>query len=236
VALSTGSLLGHAPVMLIATEDWARRYPGASIGMLVMRDAANVAGSPVVQALKERTVAGVRAAFPAPEAIKADPVLLAYRAYYKQFGKTYHVAGQLESVALKGRDLPAVSGLVDCMFAAELRDRLLTAGHDLAACVPPFTAGAAAGAERFTTMRGEEKELKPADMFIADAAGVISCVILGPDQRTRITPETRDAVYFVYAPPGVPETAVRAHLELIRDSIRLFAPQARDEELSILRA
>jgi DNA/RNA-binding domain of Phe-tRNA-synthetase-like protein len=222
--------------MLSASGDWARRYPGASIGMLVVRGAANRDQHPAVQSLKERVVAEVRAGFASPEAVKSDPVLQAYRAYYKQFGKTYHVAGQLESVALKGRGLPTVSALVDCMFAAELRDRLLTAGHDLSACSPPFTVAAAAGAERIATMRGEEKELKPGDMFISDSTGVISCVIHGPDQRTQITPGTADAVYFVYAPSGVPEAAVRAHLELIRDSVRLFAPDAREEELTVLKA
>ena len=57
--------------------------------------------------------------------------LPAYAAYYKRFGQRYHVGMQLESVAQKGKDLPDVAALVEGMFVAELRNLILTAGHDL---------------------------------------------------------------------------------------------------------
>jgi DNA/RNA-binding domain of Phe-tRNA-synthetase-like protein len=222
--------------MLNWTDEWTRAHPGAMVGMLVMRGAANCKAHDGLQAEKAGVESGLRARFTAIDAIKADPALQAYRAYYKRFGKTYHVAGQVESVALKGRSLPSVSGLVDAMFMAELKNRLLTAGHDLDACVPPFTVGAAGGSERFTTMRGEEKELKPDDMMISDAEGVISCIIHGPDRRSQITEGTRNAVYFVYAPVGITEAQVRAHLEDIRSYVRIFSPGVEAVSLEVATA
>jgi DNA/RNA-binding domain of Phe-tRNA-synthetase-like protein len=226
----------HPVSMLNTTGEWTRAHPGAMVGMLVMRGAVNCGAHDGLQAEKAKIESELRARYTSAEAIKADPVLQAYKAYYKPFGKTYHVAGQLDSVALKGKSLPAVNGLVDAMFMAELKNRLLTAGHDLATCSPPFTVGAAAGTERFITMRGEEKELKPGDMMISDAAGVISCIIHGPDQRTRITDLTRDAVYFVYAPSGIAEAQVRSHLEDIQSFVRIFAPAAVADALEVARA
>jgi DNA/RNA-binding domain of Phe-tRNA-synthetase-like protein len=226
----------HPFTMLNATNEWTRAHQGAMVGLLIVRGAANCGAHDGLQAGKGRIEADLRSRFTAPDLIKSDPVLQAYKAYYKRFGKTYHVAGQVESVAFKGRGLPSVNGLVDAMFMAELKNRLLTAGHDLAACSLPFTVGAAAGTERFTTMRGEEKELKPGDMMISDAAGVISCIIHGPDQRTRITDLTRDAAYFVYAPAGVTEEQVRAHLADIREYVRIFSPEASADAPEIARA
>lgn len=48
----------------------------------------------------------------------------------------------------------------------------------------------------------------------------------GPDRRTRITPETGDVLFAVYAPAGVGENAVRDHLEDIRANVLLVAPGA----------
>ncbi len=58
--------------------------------------------------------------------------LPAYASYYRAFDKTYHVLGQLKSVAVKGKAIPSVAALVEAMFIAELHNGLLTAGHDLA--------------------------------------------------------------------------------------------------------
>jgi DNA/RNA-binding domain of Phe-tRNA-synthetase-like protein len=118
------------------------------------------------------------------------------------------------------------------MFVAELKNQLLTAGHDLAAVRPPVTVGVALGNERYTTLNGWDQILKAGDMFMADCEGVISSVLYGPDRRTRITPETSAVLFAVYAPAGIGETAVRQHLEDIRAGVLLIAPEARTETLA----
>ena len=56
-----------------------------------------------------------------------------------------------------------------------------------------------------------EQQMKPGDMMISDARGVISSIVYGPDQRTRITPETTRVLLTV-------------------------SPDARTELLEVLRA
>jgi DNA/RNA-binding domain of Phe-tRNA-synthetase-like protein len=70
-------------------------------------------------------------------------------------------------------------------------------------------------------------------MFIADGAGVISSVIYGPDQRTRIQPTTRAALYTVYAPPGIGAAAVQSHLEDLRALVQAAYPGAKAAQLGI---
>jgi DNA/RNA-binding domain of Phe-tRNA-synthetase-like protein len=60
------------------------------------------------------------------------PVMSDYERYYKRFNKTYHVQLQVESIVLKGKNLPDVSPLVDANFVAEVETLVLTAGHDAA--------------------------------------------------------------------------------------------------------
>ena len=165
--------------------------------------------------------------------MKGLPVLEAYNAYYMKFKKTYHVQLQLESVVFQGKSIPRVSSLVEAMFVAELKNLLLTAGHDLAAVHKPVGVDVAEGSGRYIRLNGQEQQLKPGDMMIADAEGIISSVLYGPDQRTRITAETQQVLFTVYAPPGIGEEAVQQHLEDIRDNVLLVAPQAKVEALKV---
>lgn len=63
-------------------------------------------------------------------------------------------------------------------------------------------------------------------MCMADARGILSSVIYGPDQRTRIVPDTRRAMFVTYAPAGIDEDAVRDHLAAIEAYVRIVSPRA----------
>ena len=158
--------------------------------------------------------------------LRAIPVLASYRDYYKQFNETYHVQHQLESLVFKNRHIPKVAALVEAMFMAELKNLLLTAGHDLNAIESPLRIDVANGTESYIRMNGEGQTLKVGDMMIGDANGIVSCIIYGPDRRTRIRPETDRVVFTVYAPPGIEERDVSRHLEDIQENVTVIAPGA----------
>ncbi len=160
-------------------------------------------------------------------------VLQAYNNYYRRFKKSYHIQLQLESIVWKGKSIPSVSSLVEAMFMAEMKNMLLTAGHDLDIVSLPLTLDVSKGTESYILMRGEEQVLKPGDMMISDGVGVVSNVIYGPDRRTQITAGTRNVVFTVYTPTGIDVQAVEGHLQDIRDFILIFAPQARVELLKV---
>jgi len=224
--------------MLIVSEAWKATYPGAAQGLLVMRNVANLEHHSKLEKRKAELEEQLRARFAGYDkaALTVLPSVQPYVAYYGQFKKTYHVLLQLESVALKGKPLPRVAALVEAMFMAELKNQLLTAGHDLEALREPLRLDVATGDERYTLLNGKEETLKAGDMFIADAEGVTSSILYGPDYRTRITPDTRTALFTVYAPPGITPSAVRQHLEDIRAYVTLIAPEATVELLKVYGA
>jgi len=222
--------------MFTVSEAWKTTYPGAAVGVLAMRDVANPRRHAALDERKAELEDQLRSRFAGYDraALKALPTIQAYNAYYKRFKKTYHVQLQLESVVLKGRSLPRVAALVEAMFMAELKNLLLTAGHDLDAVQMPVGIYVADGSERYVRLNGQEQTLKAGDMMIADAEGVISSVLYGPDQRTRIRPETRRVLFTVYAPPGIGEQAVREHLQDIQANVLLIAPEAEVEMLELI--
>ncbi|HOU12619.1 MAG TPA: phenylalanine--tRNA ligase beta subunit-related protein [Anaerolineae bacterium] len=221
--------------MLTLTEAWQTAYPTASIGILAMRGVANPAPCPALQVRKAALEVELRERFAGKTRtdIKALPEFEAYTAYYKRFKKTYHVQLQLESVTFKDKPIPSVSALVETMFMGELKNFLLTAIHDLDMIQPPVRIDVADGSEVYVTMSGQSQALKPGDMFIADAVGVLSSIIYGPDVRTQVTPDTRNVLFTVYAPEGITPEAVQRHLEDTRDFVWLIAPDAEVAALTV---
>lgn len=224
--------------MISSSEAWKTGWPGAIVGVLAMRGVRNPDRCDELETLKARTEADLRARYASGgrQALRADPVVTAYDAYYRRFGNSYHVTAQVESVALKSKPIPSVAALVEAMFLAELSGLLLTAGHDLDLLALPLTVDVAAAGDRYTTMRGDEREPKPGDMVIRDARGIVSSIIYGPDGRTKIGSGTSGVLFAVYAPAGIGEQRVLSHLEQIRRLVLVIAPGAAVATLETVSA
>jgi DNA/RNA-binding domain of Phe-tRNA-synthetase-like protein len=220
--------------MLTVSDAWKTTYPGAAAGILVMHHVASPDHHPALDQAKADLEHELRTRFSTEADLKALVPIQAYTAYFKRFKKTYPVLLQLESIAFQGRSIPRVAALVEAMFVAELKNVLLTAGHDLETLHLPIMLDVARGDERYVRLNGEEQALKPGDMMMADGEGIISSVIYGPDQRTRLTPDTRHVLFAVYAPPGIGEQAVAQHLRDIRANVALISPEAEVELLQVV--
>ena len=217
------------------TEAWKSAFPQAHAGVLVMKDVINPASHAGLEQRKDALVEQLRLRYERLDRsqLVTIPSLQVYDTYYKRFKKTYHVQLQLESIVFKGKSLPSVAALVEAMFMAEIKNMLLTAGHDFDALQLPIRLEVTKGDEVYTLMRGLNQQVKPGDMIILDGKGIMSNIIYGPDQRTRIQPGTRNVIYTTYAPAGISKQAVTEHLQDIQEYVRLFSPHARTEMLQI---
>ena len=154
------------------------------------------------------------------EDLKALNPMNAYIAYYKKFGYTYHVLPQLESV-IKGKSIPSSLPAVGAMFMAELKNMLLTAGHDLDKIQLPVGLNVSTGIEEYIAMNGKSAVTVSRDFILSDQKAVISSILRGPDLRTAITKHTTRVIYTVYSPPGVEDQLVHKHLNDIEAYVRM---------------
>ena len=225
-------------VNVVATKSWRETYPGAMVGVLGIRGLANPVLDTALQDHAAQVSHQLRTRFAGSgrTQLLAIPTLQAYAAYYKRFGKTYHVQLQLESVLLKGKAIAGPSALVQAMHIAELKNQILTAGHDLEVVRGGIVIDVSLGSEKYTLLSGGEQALKARDMFIHDEEGILSSILYGPDQRTRITLETRAVVFTAYAPPGLSKAELETHLSDLDSNTRLFSPQAEVETREIFAA
>ena len=222
--------------MFIVTEAFRKAYPGACAGALVMREVRNPDAHAALDERRAELELELRQRYAGLDktALRSVPPIQAYNTYYSRYGKTYHVQLQLESVVQKGRSVARGAALVQAMFMAEVKNLLLTAGHDLDTMQSPVTLDVGAGNETYRLLNGQEQVLKQGDMFMRDPLGIVSSVLYGPDARTQIRANTRHVLFAVYAPAGIGAQAVSEHLRDIAAYVSLVAPTAVVESLGVL--
>jgi DNA/RNA-binding domain of Phe-tRNA-synthetase-like protein len=219
--------------MLEISDEWQSVYPGACLGMMIVDKVANPQYSSRLEEKKTEVISFLQSEFENCDLVAKCQPLQPYITYYKRYKKSYHVLHQLESIIFKGKSLPSVAALVEAMFLAEIKNALLTAGHDLATVQQPLNLGLAAGHETYTGINGKEQHCKKNDMMLVDGQGVISSILGGPDFRTSITPSTQQALFVVYGTPGITPAALAGHLDDIYENIRLITSEATISLLEI---
>ena len=221
-----------------ATDGWRNAHPGATIGLLELSGVENAHSSSSLDRRKRETEAHLRERYRGftRQDFLALPVMAAYEQYYKRFNKTYHVQLQVESIVLKGKDLPNASPLVDANFTAEVETFILTAGHDVAKLRGAISIDVSAKGDQMTLMNGASKEIYAGDMIMVDASGICCSIIYGQDNRSPISAGTSRVLYVSYAPAGVPAELVDLQLRKVEEGVRLFSPDVVVEQLRLLEA
>jgi len=225
-------------LLISVTDGWRTAHPGAAIGLLELSGVANTLTPSQLNERKREIETRLRARYQGftRQDFVSLPVMAAYERYYKRFDKTYHVQLQVESIVLKGKNLPDVSPLVDSNFIAEVETLVLTAGHDVAKLQGPVLMDVSQEGDQITQMNGTIRPIRAGDMLMKDANGISCSIIYGQDNRSPISPETSHVLYVAYAPTGVPTVTVEAQLRIIEENVRLFSPTAIVEQHRLFSA
>ena len=221
--------------MLIISDEVKKVYPEALLGILTIRNVCNPKKHEELDRCKLELENNLRERYAGLDKtyLKNMEPIKTYNDYYKRFKKTYQVLLQLESIVFKNKSIPKVASLVEAMFMAEMKNLLLTAGHDLDAIDLPIKLDVSSGGEKYIQLNGQEKDLIHNDMMVSDLQGITSSIIYGPDKRTQIKPDTRNVLFVVYAPPGIEKSKVFQHLQDIQNYVHIITPKSEVELLKV---
>src|SRR5712691_7929858 len=208
-------------------------YPKGIFGVLIARGCANRPQTLSIAADKRAVEGRLRERFPG-ETIDDHPVARAYAQYFRRYGGRYPVVHQAKTV-LAGRSIESNSALVEAMFTAELDSLVLTSGHDLGALRLPLAVDVSVAGDVYTTLSGKDRVLKAGDMIVRDAEGIIASVAYGPDDRTRLRPDTDAALFGAWCPVGIAPTIVEAHLEKLVALLKQEWPASYVEPVRLVR-
>ncbi len=218
---------------IAVTPAFCSAYPDGIFGVLITRGCANRPQTLAIGADKRVVEGRLREKFPG-EAIDADPVARAYAQYFRRYGGRYPVVHQAKTV-LAGRSIESNSALVEAMFTAELDSLVLTSGHDLNALRFPLAIDVAVAGDTYTKLSGRDQMLRAGDMIVRDAEGIIASVAYGPDDRTRLRPDTDEALFGAWCPVGIAPMIVEAHLEKLATLLRQEWPTSIVEPVQLVR-
>ncbi len=210
------------------TPDLKKLYPESIFGSLIIR---NIPNSKIHEALEERKRDLERRIREVHGQMDIDGMIKNYNAYFKMWNKTYPIEYQINTIKSGGR-FPQVSVLVDSMFIAELKNRILTSGHDLDEIRGDLTFDISRGGECYLKINGQEQKLKKNDVVLRDSEGLLACILYGPARRTSITLKAKDALFFAWCPYVTDEGLIIAHLNDILENLsHLFGSVTSESQL-----
>lgn len=221
--------------MFVMQNNLGEKAKDCSLGVLIMENVRNTP-SGKLHSIKLELENEIRDKYGKTDrkALKVIHPIDTYASYYKRFGYTYHVLPQLESV-IHGKSICGGLPLVEAMFMSELKNMLLTAGHDLEKIQFPLCLNASTGIENYTALSGKEVTTVSGDIILADQEAVISSILRGPDLRTIIDEKTRQVLYVVYAPSGIEDQLIYRHLHDIEAYVRVFSEKATTSLIQIYK-
>ena len=222
--------------MLSIAPDVTQVLPDAKMGFLLMTN-INTEGK-LSQDTMTKTIAAIHAKYEHLDrkSLKESNPIQSYISYYKSFGYSYHVLAQLESM-LKGKKSPHTeSGILQAMFLTELESMLLTAGHDASKLQIPLELQIAKGNETYVSISGKEECAIKDDLMVHDQKSILSSILRGPDYASRITPDTTEALFTIYAPPGINTELIMKALKELEGRLTSFSPLAETVLLQVYHA
>jgi DNA/RNA-binding domain of Phe-tRNA-synthetase-like protein len=223
--------------IFLVSDGWEKTHKGAG-GAFLEAFIPPGAGNPGnLRLFQEQELAAIidKNSSKSRDDIRSHPTFQAYEKYYKTFRKTYHVLLQFQSLVLERKPFPETPPMVRAMFLAEMKTFLLTAVHDMEATSIPVILDSADGDEEYCAMGGTARKVKTGDMFMRDSRGIISSIIYGPDERTKVTDRTSHALFTVYIPSGVGKKETEEHLDFISEALMSFSPETEIRSRGILR-
>lgn len=158
--------------------------------------------------------------------------------YYKRYGYSYPVLGQLESFLKGDKQLEADIPLLKVLLLTELESMLLMACHDMNSIKMPLTLerGAPDTEIQYVGISKREQKISVDDFYIRDEEAVISSVLKGPDYRTRITANTQDALFMIYGPYEIKplEVDIQIALDKLESLLKACSPSCIIESKMIV--
>lgn len=190
------------------------KHPALIVAVIVATGMDNEGSSPAIAELLRKEEASVRTKLQ-PETFRDHPHIAALCAIHRSFGNNpnrYAPSVQaLVKRVLKGDALPSINPLVDLYNLVSLRHTVCAGAEDLNACSGDIRLAFAEGTEQFRTIGAEADDPpEPGELVYKDDAGIL-CRKLNwrENDRTKITPQTKNAVIVFEGLPPMTEAGVR---------------------------
>ncbi len=143
-----------------------------------------------------------------------------YDQFFEDFGYECPLPKHLRRTINSG--FPKYNLMVDAHFMAEMCGGILVAVADYDRFEGAMTLDIANESEICRGMGGRDMTTKKDEIVLRDEQEIVCILCQGPDEKTRISDDTRNVLFYAYGVPGIEERYLREGLTIAADTMAQF--------------
>jgi len=196
---------------------YEKAYPGLAFGLALITGCRNFPNPSGFDQHKRQLLRKMRRR----ETLKEITERIgAYDRFFKGFGFECPLPGHLKRTVNSG--FPRYNLMVDAHFMAEMCAGILVAVTDLDRFDRGLTLDVAAAGETCRGMGGQTFETKEGEIVLRDQKEIVCVLCQGADEKTRVTDDTRNVLFYAYAVPGIEGEHLKTGLTIAAEAMTEF--------------
>jgi DNA/RNA-binding domain of Phe-tRNA-synthetase-like protein len=199
------------------TPAYANRYPGVSFGLALISDCRNVINPEGFDPHKRKRLRKMRRR-ESLEAITRQ--IETYDQFFQRFGFECPLPKHLKRTVQSG--FPRYNLMVDAHFMAEMCAGILVAVTDFDRFDGALSLDVAGAGESCRGMGGKTMKTQSGEIVLRDEKEIVCILCQGADEKTRVTEDTKNVLFYGYAVPGIEPHSIEEGLRIASETMVAF--------------
>jgi DNA/RNA-binding domain of Phe-tRNA-synthetase-like protein len=199
------------------SQAYRGRYPGVAFGLTLISDCTNFLNPYGFDQYKRKLLRKMRKRETLAEITKRIEV---YDRFFQSFGFECPLPKHLKRTIHSG--FPRYNLMVDVHFMAEMCAGILVAVTDYDCFEDKLTLDIANEGETCMGMGGQDMTTKQGEIVLRDEKEIVCVLCQGADEKTRVSEDTRNVLFYAYAVPGIEDRYLKEGLTVAADTMAQF--------------
>ncbi|MBC8417147.1 MAG: hypothetical protein H8E10_00960 [Desulfobacterales bacterium] len=199
------------------SSKYVDRYPGVAFGLTLISGCRNFLNPPGFDQYKRKLLRKMRRRETLKEITER---IETYDRFFGKFGFECPLPKHLKRTVNSG--FARYNLMVDAHFMAEMCSGILVAVTDFDRFEGALTLDVADEGEICRGMGGQAFRTKDGEIVLRDEKEIVCVLCQGADEKTRVTEDARNVLFYGYAVPGVDGDHLRAGLTIAAETMSEF--------------
>ncbi len=199
------------------SDRYRARYPDVAFGLTLIRGCTNPENPPGFDQYKRKLLRKMRRRETLAEITERIEI---YERFFSSFGHPCPLPQHLKRTVHSG--FPRYNLMVDAHFMAEMCAGILVAVTDFDRFDGALTLDLADEGEVCRGMGDREMATRAEEIVLRDEKEIVCVLCQGADEKTRVTEETQNVLFYAYAVPGIKRIYLRSGLEVAAEAMEEF--------------
>ena len=200
---------------------YEKAYPGLAFGLTLITGCRNFFNPPGFDHYKRKLLRKMRRRETLKEITER---IETYDRFFQSFGFECPLPKHLKRTVNSG--FARYNLMVDAHFMAEMCAGILVAVTDFDRFEGGLTLDVAEAGETCRGMGGQSFETKVGEIVLRDEKEIVCVLCQGADEKTRVTDDTQNVLFYAYGVPGIDGDHLKAGLTIAAETMSEFGKGA----------